>query len=75
MFAYILVSLREAHERGVLDDFLGFESVVEGHILFGEWDLILKLKGSDADDIATFIMENIRSHDDVRLTSTLIVAK
>ena len=75
MYAYVLVGLREAHERTILDNFLDLKEVEEGHILFGEWDIILKVNGENAEDVATFVMENVRSHEDVRLTSTLIVAK
>lgn len=75
MNAYVLVGLREATEEAVLEDFLDFEEVVEGHILFGEWDIILKLKITDPEQVAAFVIEKVRSNPDVKLTSTLIVAK
>ncbi|MCF7866588.1 Lrp/AsnC ligand binding domain-containing protein [Candidatus Woesearchaeota archaeon] len=75
MHAYVLIGLREAHEKSVLDGFLDFDEVEDGHILFGEWDLILKIKGDTAEDVATFVMDHVRNHEDVRLSSTLIVAK
>ncbi|MBR9703577.1 Lrp/AsnC family transcriptional regulator, partial [Candidatus Woesearchaeota archaeon] len=52
-----------------------YKEVVEAHILFGEWDLIAKLQAETPEAAATFVMENIRQLDDVKLTSTLIVAK
>ncbi len=75
MYAYILVSLVDASEKHILDEFLDMAEVVDAHILFGEWDLIIKIKGENPDDIATFVMDKVRKHDGVELTSTLIVAK
>lgn len=75
MHAYVLVSLVDASERKTLDEFTDMAEVEEAHILFGEWDLILKIKGENPDDIATFVMDKVRNHEDVELTSTLIVAR
>lgn len=75
MFAYVLINLLECDERQVLDDLLSFKEIAEAHILFGEWDIIVKVEAKTPDDAGTFIMEKIRSMPDVKITSTLIVAK
>ena len=75
MQAYILVGLMECNEQQVLEDVLSLKEVTEAHILFGEWDLILKLDADSPEAAGTFVMENIRSLPEVKITSTLIVAK
>ncbi|PIN81705.1 hypothetical protein COV13_00345 [Candidatus Woesearchaeota archaeon CG10_big_fil_rev_8_21_14_0_10_32_9] len=75
MNAYVLLSLVDASEREILNEFLDMPEVEDAHILFGEWDLILKIKGENPDAIATFVMDKVRKRDGVELTSTLIVAK
>lgn len=75
MYAYVLVSLGVPEEEAVLEDFLDLKNVEEGHILFGEWDILLKIKCENAESVAQFVIDKIRSRDEVHLTSTLIVAK
>jgi len=75
MYAYILVNLNEMHEENVLDYFTDMDEVEERHILFGEWYLILKIKMESPEAAASFVIEKVRSHEDVELTSTLIVAR
>jgi len=73
--AYVLVRLGRADETKVLKRIQKIEAVVEAHVLFGEWDLLVKLKGQNPSEVGTFVMDHIRSLASVRLTSTLIVAK
>ena len=62
-------------EQLVLEELQEFSEVKEAHILFGEWDLIAKLDVESPEAAGTFVMEHIRKLEDVKLTSTLIVAK
>jgi DNA-binding Lrp family transcriptional regulator len=75
MFAYVQVALENADENKVKDHLKGFPEVRDVHILFGEWDLMAKLEIESPEQLATFVMENIRPIEGVKLTSTLIVAK
>lgn len=75
MHAYILVGLADCDELEVLEQLTAHKEVIEAHILFGEWDIIAKIKGESSEDVAGFVMENIRKIEEVKLTSTLIVAK
>jgi Lrp/AsnC family transcriptional regulator, leucine-responsive regulatory protein len=75
MYAYVLIALDDASVEGIVEDFRDMEEVVEAHILFGEWDVILKVKSSEPEAIGSFVLEKIRSRDEVKLTSTLIVAR
>lgn len=75
MEAYVLIGLRGESEQAVLEELTSHVEVVEGHVLFGEWDLIIKLDVESAEAAGTFVMEEVRKLDEVKLTSTLIVAK
>ncbi len=75
MLAYVLISLKQSDEKEVQQKLQAHRQIKDIHILFGEWDLMAKVEVSSAEELGTFVMENIRSLPDVRLTSTLIVAK
>lgn len=75
MHAYVLIALQDCDEQEVLQELQDHEEVEEAHILFGEWDILIKLKVENPEEAGTFVMENIRALDEVQLTSTLIVAK
>ncbi len=74
MLAYLLIRVLE-DEQGVMEELKSMEEVKEVHVLFGEWDLLVKLKMPNPEMVGTFVMENIRSIKEVKLTSTMIVAK
>jgi len=75
MLAYVLVNLNVPAEKELVQEFTGMPEVKEAHILFGEWDLILKISGKNSEDIASFVIDKVRSLEEVNLSSTLIVAK
>ena len=74
MLAYLLIRVLE-DEMGVMEELKSMKEVEEVHVLFGEWDLLVKLKMPEPEMVGTFVMEKIRSIKEVKLTSTMIVAK
>ena len=74
MLAYVLIRV-VGDEQLVLDDLKQLSSVKESHVLFGEWDVIAKVNTDSPEGLSAFVMEEIRSIKNVKLTSTLIVAK
>ena len=74
MLAYLLIRVLE-DEQGVMEELKSMEEVEEVHVLFGEWDLLVKLKMPNPEMVGTFVMEKIRSIKAIKLTSTMIVAK
>ncbi|MBW2968645.1 Lrp/AsnC ligand binding domain-containing protein [Candidatus Woesearchaeota archaeon] len=75
MHAYVQIALENANEAEIKDKLKVLPEVRDVHILFGEWDLMAKLEIESPEQLAAFVMENIRSIKGVKLTSTLIVAK
>ena len=74
MKAFVLISLQERTERKVLSELKSYAQVKSAYILFGEWDIITEMEVSNPEELGTFVLNNIRSRSDVRLTSSLIVA-
>jgi DNA-binding Lrp family transcriptional regulator len=75
MKAFVLVSLKECDEKKVVEHLKSLQGVRNAYILFGEWDILAEIDTENQEELGTFIMDNIRSLDCVRLTSSLIVAK
>ena len=74
MQAFVLVSLVQCDEQKALDELKELEEIKNAYILFGEWDILAEIELDQAEQLGTFVMEKIRSRDDVKLTSSLIVA-
>jgi len=74
MKAFVLVSLKECDEKNFLDELKKHPEVKNAYVLFGEWDIIAELEMKNAEDIGAFIMDNIRSKEFVKLTSSMVVA-
>ncbi|MFH1211543.1 MAG: Lrp/AsnC ligand binding domain-containing protein [Candidatus Woesearchaeota archaeon] len=73
--AYVLIELKECDEQKVIQKLIEIPEVEEAHILFGEWDLIVKLSTNNTEDISTIIMDKIRKLPEVKISSTMIVAR
>ncbi len=74
MKAFVLISLKEGSEQKLLKELRSYPEVRSAYILFGEWDLIIEVELSEAEELGLFVMEKVRSREDVKLTSSLIVA-
>lgn len=74
MKAFVLISLKEGTERNLLEELKEYPEVKNSYILFGEWDLITEVELESAEELGTFVMERIRNREDVKFTSSLIVA-
>ncbi|HLD73221.1 MAG TPA: Lrp/AsnC ligand binding domain-containing protein [Candidatus Nanoarchaeia archaeon] len=74
MKAFVLISLKEGSEQKLLKELRSYPEVRNAYILFGEWDLIIEVELSGAEELGLFVMEKVRSREDVKLTSSLIVA-
>lgn len=75
MHAYILIAIDEVKVEEIIEEYQDMDEVEEAHILFGEWDVILKIKAPEPESVAKFVLEKVRNKEEVRLTSTMIVAK
>ena len=75
MKAFALISLKECNEKELIDKLTKIPEIEEAHILFGEWDILIKINIENPEALGTFMIEKIRTLPEVKFTSTLIVAK
>jgi len=72
--AFLLITTKVGNEKAVVERLLSFEEIEEANILFGEWDIIAKIKTSDNKNMQAFIIDKIRNLEGVTQTSALIAA-
>ena len=75
MKAFALISLKSCDEKKIIDKLVELPEVQNAYVLFGEWDIIAELNVENSEELGTFMMEKIRTIPEVKLSSTLIVAK
>jgi DNA-binding Lrp family transcriptional regulator len=64
----VLISQREIARK-----IAGFPEVQEVHIITGDWDLLIKLKGENVDTIGKFIIDKLRLVKGIEKTLTCMV--
>lgn len=75
MLAFVLVQLKDTHEKTLMSYFRKLKQVKEAHLLFGEWDCLLKVEVANENALGTFVIEKLRKKTGIESTSTMIVAK
>ncbi len=73
--AYILIKVDVGAERKVAEKLKTLKEIKDVNELYGEWDIIAKIEVPTIEDLDALITERIRDICDIRLTSTMIVAK
>lgn len=73
--AYILMTVGTAKEHVVFDALSKMKEVLDVSILYGEWDIIAKVKTDKIEDLDPLVTGKIRGVLDVKTTMTMIVAK
>jgi len=68
---FVLIKTAPAEERDVIDVLNNIAEVVEVHSLFGEFDLIAKIKAENFNKLGQVVVNKIRSIDGVEDTKTL----
>lgn len=75
MLAYVLIVVEHGKEDEVFNSAMQIKEATGGHILFGEWDIIIKFNVKNSERLAVITMDELRQLKGVRMTSSLIVAK
>ncbi|MFQ5711302.1 MAG: Lrp/AsnC family transcriptional regulator [Candidatus Geothermarchaeales archaeon] len=71
--AFVLINTELGSEEEVRSKLLEHEEVEEAYIVYGVYDLIVKLKAEDMDQIKRTVSWKIRRMEKVRSTLTMIV--
>ena len=72
---YVLINVEPGAESSVCDAAASFDCVTDSNLLFGDYDLIVKVEGDNMGDIARNVVESIRSIPGVVNTKTLACAE
>lgn len=75
MFAYVLASFRPGTERDAFDKLSSVDVIKGINLIFGEWDIIMKVETDSPQALEKFIIDDIRALEGNKLTSTMIVAR
>lgn len=70
--AYVLLVTGAGEERRILKDLMERREVKEGYVVYGEYDIILKVEADNLRELDQFISEEIRESSPIQMTSTLI---
>jgi DNA-binding Lrp family transcriptional regulator len=73
--AYIMINVKTGTEDEVCEKVLKFSEVEEAAAIYGEFDLILKVKAKDMNNLDRLIVDKLRSIPDILLTATMLIAK
>ncbi len=68
---YVLITVNPGQEYEVYQTVNGFENVSDATLLFGDYDLLIKLEADGMNDIAKTVVEQIRQVSGVLETKTL----
>jgi len=69
--AFILISF-DKKRHNISDEFLEHEMVKETNVLFGQYDLLIKVKAKTNKDVAQFVINKIRPIEGVIEVKTLL---
>lgn len=69
--AFLLLLTAGEKTEEILNQLRGMSEVVEGYIIYGEWDLILKIRVKNLPDLTEIVMR-LRKNAGIKKTSTLI---
>ena len=70
---YVLISAKSGKERELLKELMKQEEVKEGNILYGQYDVMIRIEAEDIKKIDDFIWKHIRNHPDIQQTQSLVV--
>ena len=73
--ALVLFKTLPARERDVYQTLSNHESVVEVHALYGEYDLLVRLRSENSASLSGMLMSDFRQIDGVKDTQTMIAVE
>lgn len=74
VLAYILLTVKNMQESKVAAELVKSKYIENIHMLYGLYDMILKVKAIDMEDLNNFTLNILPKIKEIERTSTLIVA-
>ncbi len=75
VLAFVLIVTRPGKEEEVVKKLKERPEVEEAYIVYGEYDVVVKLRAESVSKLRDIVLNEIRSLDGVEKTITLIVAE
>jgi DNA-binding Lrp family transcriptional regulator len=72
--AYILATIKAGSERDVREQLKKVREVTDINLLYGEYDVIIKIELDGISELSDFVLDKIRAISSIERTTTLIVA-
>lgn len=72
--ALVLLDTTHREEKNLVNKFQKFKNIVEAHVTYGDYDILLKIETDSLNDIKE-INSKIRSESDVNLTQTFLYSE
>lgn len=73
--AFVLISTDVGAEKEILDKLKELSEVVEAYIVYGVYDLVVKVAVNKQEDLKDIITNKIRKLDKVRSTLTMVAVE
>ncbi len=70
--AFVLCVVKSGSEKETLDILGKNKNVVDAFVVYGEYDIILKIKSDSTEDMRSFMTETVRNIPSIERTTTLI---
>lgn len=72
---FVLIKAATTYEYNVFNELSKISEIAELHSLFGEYDIIAKIKVKDLDKLGEIVINKIRAVEGVLVTKTLTGTK
>ena len=72
--AFVLINTEMGAENEVIKTLKKINDVKEAHVVYGVYDIIVKVEAKSSDELRNVITWSIRKQDKVRSTLTLMTA-
>jgi DNA-binding Lrp family transcriptional regulator len=73
--AYIMMNIKSGSEDEVCEKLLDYDEIEEVSTIYGEFDVIAKVKAKDMNSLDNLIVRRLRSIPDIILTATMLIAR
>lgn len=74
VLAYVMFKVSSGTEREVARKIIEYEEVLQADIVFGEYDVIARVKTKDLAELEDFVSDKVRNVSNVLVTSTMIIS-
>ena len=73
--AFVVFKVSSGSEREICKKIAELDEVTEASVIYGEYDLIVKVSAQDLGKLEEFLTDKVRTMPSIVLTSTMIVAR